>query len=264
MVHRGMRLAVKCLLPLSVMLWSVQGATVKFSGYEWNVRTGRGGPGPNVWEEKNVWLDESGGLHLKIAQHVGKWSCAEVTMRNKLELGRYEFQIKGAIDRLDDNVVLGLFNYPTSDVGPDATHEIDIEFARWGQAGNPIGNYTVWPVEKGLKQQSKSFAFTLENDQRARTDLPGARLRFYSSRSVHSATIIVRNSAAGFSVRCTQCDVFHNSRCRCTSIYGYSRGFHQRTARRWRWLCSVSALHHGERFRLVMNCALPRCDNRNI
>jgi hypothetical protein len=165
MVHRGMRLAVKCLLPLSVMLWSLQGATVQFSGYEWNVRTGRGGPGPNVWEEKNVWLDGSGALHLKIAQRDGKWSCAEVTMRNKLEFGRYEFQIKGAIDRLDDNVVLGLFNYPTSDVGPDATHEIDIEFARWGKAGNPIGNYTVWPVEKRLKQQSKSFAFTLENDQ---------------------------------------------------------------------------------------------------
>src|SRR5205814_6225570 len=82
-----------------------------------------------------------------------------------LGFGRYDFQTKGPIDRFDDNVVLGLFNYPTGDVGPGATHEIDIEFARWGEAGNSIGNYTVWPVEKGLKQQSKSFPFTLESGE---------------------------------------------------------------------------------------------------
>jgi hypothetical protein len=63
------------------------------------------------------------------------------------------------------NVVLGLFNYPTSDVGPDGTHEIDIEFARWGNHKNRMGNYTVWPVEKSLKQLSKSFPFTLADDQ---------------------------------------------------------------------------------------------------
>ncbi len=86
-------------------------------------------------------------------------------MQKRLGFGRYEFQIKGPIDRLDDNVVLGLFNYPTRDVGSDATHEIDVEFARWGAAKNPIGNYTVWPVEKSLKQQSKSFPFTLESGE---------------------------------------------------------------------------------------------------
>jgi hypothetical protein len=139
------------------------GKTIQFCGYEWSVRSGRGGPGPNLWDENNVWLDGSGALHLKIAQHDGKWSCAEVTMQKRLGFGRYEFQIKGPIDRLDDNVVLGLFNYPTRDVGPGATHEIDIEFARWGEARNPIGNYTVWPVEKELKQQSKSFPFTLQS-----------------------------------------------------------------------------------------------------
>ena len=86
-------------------------------------------------------------------------------MRKRLGFGRYQFQISGRIDRFDDNVVLGLFNYPTGDVGPDATHEIDIEFARWGDAKNPIGNYTVWPVEKSLKQVSKSFPFDLDQDQ---------------------------------------------------------------------------------------------------
>src|SRR5947208_323805 len=155
----------KCLLTVLflALACSVQAKNIEFAGYTWTVRSGRGGPGPNAWDENNVWLDASGTLHLKISQHDGQWSCAEVTMQERLGFGRYEFQIKGPIDRLDDNVVLGLFNYPTRDVGPGATHEIDIEFARWGAATNPIGNYTVWPVDIGLKQQSKSFPFTLEN-----------------------------------------------------------------------------------------------------
>jgi acetyl esterase/lipase len=141
-----------------------QAAELLFGGYTWTVRSGQGGPGPNAWEEKNVWLDSSTNLHLKISERDGKWSCAEITMRQRLGFGRYQFQVAGRIDLLDDNVVLGLFNYPTRDVGPDATHEIDIEFARWGDAKNPIGNYTVWPVEKSLKQVSKSFPFALTGD----------------------------------------------------------------------------------------------------
>lgn len=148
---------------LPTIIGPAWGATIQFCGHEWTVRSGQGGPGPNAWEEKNVWLDGSGALHLKIAVRDGKWSCAEITLRKRLGYGRYQFQIEGDIDRLDDNVVLGLFNYPTRDIGPDATHEIDIEFARWGNAKNPIGNYTVWPVEAGLRQQTKSFPFTLKD-----------------------------------------------------------------------------------------------------
>jgi hypothetical protein len=150
---------------LVLTISSVPGGTIQFCGYDWAVRSGRGGPGPNQWEESNVWVDDSGALHLKISERDKKWTCAEVTMQKRLGFGQYEFQIKGAIDRLDDNVVLGLFNYPPRDVGPGATHEIDIECARWGEAKNPMGNYTVWPVEKGLKQQSKSFPFTLDNGE---------------------------------------------------------------------------------------------------
>lgn len=138
--------------------------TIQFSGFSWTVRSGRGGPGPNVWAATNVWVDPAGHLHLRIASREGKWSCAEVTMQKRLGFGRYEFQITGRLDQLDDNVVLGLFNYPTRDVGPDATHEIDIEFARWGDAKNPMGNYVVWPVERERRQQSRSFPFELRSE----------------------------------------------------------------------------------------------------
>jgi hypothetical protein len=164
---RTMNLKTKCLwaMGLLVVVFSTQAREILFGGYTWTVMSGHGGPGPNAWEENNVWLDSSTNLHLKISQHDGKWSCAEITMRKRLGFGRYQFQVVGRIDLFDDNVVLGLFNYPTRDVGADATHEIDIEFARWGEAKNPIGNYTVWPVEKSLKQVSKSFPFGLTSDQ---------------------------------------------------------------------------------------------------
>jgi hypothetical protein len=86
-------------------------------------------------------------------------------MKKRLGFGRYQFQTTGRLDRLDDNVVLGLFNYPTGDLGADGTHEIDIEFARWGGSKNPMGNFTVWPVEKGRKQTTRSFSFSITEDQ---------------------------------------------------------------------------------------------------
>lgn len=140
---------------------ATESAEIQFGGYTWTVRSGRGGPGPNAWDPRNVWLDSATNLHLKISQRDGVWSCAEITMRQRLGFGRYQFQTIGRLDQLDDNVVLGLFNYPTADLGPDGTHEIDIEFARWGNARNPMGNFTVWPAEKGQKHVTKSFPFSL-------------------------------------------------------------------------------------------------------
>ena len=150
---------------LLVLATSALGKEIEFAGYTWTVRSGQGGPGPNTWDENNAWLDSSTNLHLKISRREGKWSCAEATMRKRLGFGQYQFRVTGHLDRFDDNVVLGLFNYPTRDVGADATHEIDIEFARWGNAMNPMGNYTVWPVVKSLKQASKSFRFMLTDEQ---------------------------------------------------------------------------------------------------
>lgn len=138
-------------------------ATIQFSGYTWRVRpAGTGGPGPNQWDPANVSVDSNGWLHLRLAQRDGQWQCAEVSTRERLGFGRYEFDLTGQVDRLDRNVVLGLFNYPTSDVGPDGTHEIDIEFARWGDGAAPAGNYTVWPATNALRQQTSPFAFSLQ------------------------------------------------------------------------------------------------------
>ncbi|MBM3878364.1 MAG: hypothetical protein FJ387_01375 [Verrucomicrobia bacterium] len=82
---------------------------IVFAGHTWTVRSGQGGPGPNAWDQNNVWLDAATNLHLKIARREGKWSCAEVTLQKRLGFGRYQFQTVGRVDHLDENVVLGLF-----------------------------------------------------------------------------------------------------------------------------------------------------------
>ena len=155
---------------LSAILFPVNAQTperkLKFSGFEWRVKSGEKlGPGPNVWNPDNVFVDGKGFLHLKITSKNGQWSCAEISSAKKFGFGTFQFQIVGRVDKFDPNIVLGLFTYPTPDVGGDTTNEIDIEFAHWGNAAYPIGNYTVWAPEKGVKQSSKTFEFLLEDDK---------------------------------------------------------------------------------------------------
>jgi len=153
------------LVVLAAAAGPCQAKTIRFSGYEWTVRSaGRGGPGPNEWDENNAWVDDRGSLHMKLAPRDGKWYCSEVSTTTRLGFGRYQFWIEGRVDKLDLNVVLGLFTYPPRDVGRGGTHEIDIEFAKWGLPKAPIGNYTVWPTERALKSTSSTFPITLDGD----------------------------------------------------------------------------------------------------
>jgi hypothetical protein len=139
--------------------------TVTFAGYTWTVKSGSHvGPGPNSWDENNVWVDQDGYLHLLLTNRGGQWYCSQVSMVERLGFGRYQFWVIGRIDKLNPNVVFGLFNYPTPDVGLDGTHEIDIEFAKWGNPKAPIGNYTVWPARKGFNRAYQRFSVELSGD----------------------------------------------------------------------------------------------------
>jgi hypothetical protein len=126
--------------------------TIAFSGYDWDVRAkGKGGPGPNSWDDANAQVDDRGRLHLKITAATNsagdtEWQCVELATFQRLGFGRYQFQVIGRIDELDRNVVLGLFKYPTPDVGADGTNEIDIEFAQWGRATGNNADYVVYPA----------------------------------------------------------------------------------------------------------------------
>ncbi len=145
---------------------------IEFGGLRWNVRDEKSsGPGPNSWNPANVWLDENGWLHLKIAPpaRAGElWQCAEIYTDETYGFGRYQWQIVGHPDGFDPQVVLGLFNYPAPATGADAnvvdgTNEIDIEFSRWGHPNYSNGNYTIWPaVPNNGDKLSDSIAKTFE------------------------------------------------------------------------------------------------------
>jgi hypothetical protein len=134
--------------------------TLTFSGYTWTMKnssTGTLGPGPNNWSKANAYVDSNGYLHLKITKTNGKWYCAEVQSTQKFGYGKYQFWVDGRIDQLDNNVILGLFNYS----GTDGIDEMDIEYGTFGGTRANSG-FTVYPsAAVGGLQWHNGFNTTL-------------------------------------------------------------------------------------------------------
>ncbi len=131
--------------------------TIEFSGNTWGVRSGFGGPGPNTWSDSDpsVWVDSQGQLHLEIRQIAGAWRSVQVTTEQVVGYGDYEFLVTSDLEELHEDVVLGLFLYQ------DDNTEIDIEFARWGDALNgEVGNYTVQPYHVAGNTRSVALGLT--------------------------------------------------------------------------------------------------------
>ncbi len=117
--------------------------TIEFAGVNWYVKDGGlMGPGPNYWsdDKQSVWLDDQNRLHLKIRKIGATWYCAEVYTTEYTTYGEHRFLVEGYIDRMDKNIVLGLFVYAADNA------EIDIEYAKWGSENRQnVGGYTVQP-----------------------------------------------------------------------------------------------------------------------
>lgn len=124
--------------------------TLSFSGYEWKVKASRRpvGPGPNFFSDSlnNVWVDAQGSLHLRITHRKNRWYCAEVISQQSFGYGTYRFYLDTRVDKLDPNIVLGLFTWSDD---PEFDHrEIDIECARWGNADNDTNaQFVVQPYD---------------------------------------------------------------------------------------------------------------------
>lgn len=156
--------------------------TLDFSGMVWEVKDGYAGPGPNNFSAtpQSAWVDEQGRLHLKIRFIDNKWYCAEVYLQNALGYGAYRFVVDSEVDNYDPQIVIGLFTYL------DDANEIDIEFARWGQSDNPVGQYVVQPYYiQGNKElfEVHDTANTTTHFIRWEPD----RIRFSSFEGLHMA-----------------------------------------------------------------------------
>ncbi len=108
--------------------------TIQFSGYDWKVRTiasDRGGMN-NLYDGGNAWTDAHGALHLRIRKKEGRWSCAEVVMKQSLGYGTYNVVVRD-ISGLEPAVVFSTTTF--DDWGGDQHYrEMDTEISKWGDA----------------------------------------------------------------------------------------------------------------------------------
>ena len=123
---------------------------ITWGGASWQVKTSTAavGPGPNIFSKANVSVDANGFLHLRIAKDAqNRWTTSEVIAPASRGYGTYTFTVATPLDRLDRNVVLGLFTW--SDRAQYAHREIDFEAARWGNAADPTNaQFVVQPYDR--------------------------------------------------------------------------------------------------------------------
>jgi hypothetical protein len=133
--------------------------TVEFprgTGHRWMVNGAgrvdqRRGPGNNYWSNAPdmVWVDEKG-LHLKIVKRGDQWRCSALGLPEGLGYGKYIFSLATRVDRLDRNVVIGLFTFNNETFKTDANGELDVEITSWGKdTPHPMIDYTVQPARDG-------------------------------------------------------------------------------------------------------------------
>lgn len=120
-------------------------APLRFSGYEWRVRTApshRGGT-DNVYSPLNAWTDQGGALHLKVTKESGQLTCAEITLTRSLGYGTYSFVVRDT-SQLEPAVVFDMFTYDYAG-GDQNNREMDIEISRWSDPANKNAQYQIQP-----------------------------------------------------------------------------------------------------------------------
>jgi hypothetical protein len=123
-----------------------------FSGYYWNFKnsgTNMMGPGPNYFasDTGNIYVDGNGMLHMKITKENNKWYCSELISVKEFGYGTYMFTTQSDLTTLNEKAVLGLFSWNDYSFQTQANSEVDVEFARWGNASDSLLlTYSVQPV----------------------------------------------------------------------------------------------------------------------
>jgi hypothetical protein len=138
-------------------------------------------PGGNYFSdsEKNVSVDQDDKLHLTLRydSNLGAWTCAQVVSKQYAQYGTYSFIIDQNLERLDQNVVLGIFLYKSDPDFPNARAEIDLEFSKWGfpkqdEQGKWIDIdhnswYVLWPSweegETPVPQHTNGFSLEMSD-----------------------------------------------------------------------------------------------------
>ncbi len=119
--------------------------TIQFSGYAWDVvqePTDSGGE-MHANSASNVWTDERGWLHLRIAREGDAWTCAELVLSRSLGYGSYSFALRGG-PVFEPGTVLGLFTWDPREAAQNH-REIDVELSQWGDSAAKNAQFTIQP-----------------------------------------------------------------------------------------------------------------------
>jgi hypothetical protein len=156
--------------------------TLHWMGRDW-IPTNGGMAGVVKGDPANVSLDDKGYLHLRIINRDGSYTAAELFSTENLGFGTYQWQIEGAIDKMDPTTVLGLFNYGAkAGIGVDSENEIDIEFSQWNNTCHGCNaDFTFYPAtgNKSLGPMEDNFTYNPNG-----STLTTARFEWSSTRIV--------------------------------------------------------------------------------
>lgn len=130
------------------------GDTVTFAGKVWDVKhsTAQQGPGPNFFSDapSDVFVDQNGWLHLKIANRDNRWYATEVVGQENIGYGTYTWTVGSDVHNIPENLVVGLFTWDNNSFQRQANSEIDVEFSYWGDTTlSSTLSYSAQPVNFG-------------------------------------------------------------------------------------------------------------------
>jgi hypothetical protein len=118
--------------------------TIAFSGYDWIVRQVQNDRhGMNDYDARNVWVDDSGHLHLLLTERDGKWTSAEVRLTHSLGYGTYSFDVRDT-SQIDLSAAFSMYTFDAL-ASDQNFRELTIDVSRWGDPANLNGQFVVQP-----------------------------------------------------------------------------------------------------------------------
>jgi len=142
------------------------------------------GPGPNYYSPRpeDIGVTAENTLKLSVTNRDGKWWSTEAISKDTFDYGRFSFHIRGRIDTLDPNLVLGAFSWEIHDTCNGGCHhrELDFEFSRWGNPSNPTGNsqFVVTPFDTPGHRKRFTVQQDTQNELTAVLDWTAGRAEF--------------------------------------------------------------------------------------
>ena len=119
--------------------------SLKFSGYDWSVRTIESDKGgmSNLYDPENAWTDANGALHMQIKKKLDRWSCAEIFLNRSLGYGTYSVTVRDT-SHLEPAAVFSMFTFDES-TSEQYFREMDIEVGGRHDAVNNA-KYEIQPL----------------------------------------------------------------------------------------------------------------------